>query len=57
MVANMSLSTQRAFNLWREYKNVLIMQSRMSTEKKKNVLEILNRFLKNQEGARIPLVI
>lgn len=33
------------------------MQSRMSTEKKKNVLEILNRFLKNQEGTRIPLVI
>lgn len=54
---NFRLSTQKAFNLWREYKNILIIQGSILKDKKKNVLEILNRCIASQDGIKIPFII
>lgn len=54
---NFKISTQRALSLWREQKNVLNLQLRIGSEKKKNILQVLNRFLENQDGIRIPYII
>ena len=45
---NMGLSLAKIFNVWRENKNILAMQSAMSNEKKKNVLNIINKILLNK---------
>jgi hypothetical protein len=54
---NFGVSTQRAFNLWREYKNILNLQGSINKDKKKNVLALLNRFIENSQGIKIPLII
>lgn len=38
MFSNLGYSTQMAFNVWREQKNVLALQDNMTKEKKKNMI-------------------
>lgn len=38
MFSNLGYSTQMAFNVWREQKNVLALQDKMTKEKKKNMI-------------------
>lgn len=55
--ANFSGSTQRAFNIWRENKNIIKLQQSMDQEKKKNILGIINKVLQNKEKKQIPYAI
>ena len=54
---NVGMSMSKVFNVWRENKNILAMQSAMSNEKKKNVLNILNKFMSQQEKSKIPMAV
>ena len=54
---NMGVSLSKVFHIWRENKNILAMQNAMSNEKKKNVLNIINKLLLNKEKSQIPVAV
>lgn len=51
------MGTEKAFNIWRENTKVLKLEQQMGNDKKKTILEIMNKFILSNESLSVKKMI